>query len=185
MPLIVRVIVLVFVLCALGLGVTIYEGSNNLNNSPDLRAETSDPPGTAPDYICSQQPSTYMSFIVDAVAVIYLLYITWDEYTSKPLGLRRSRDKVRLLFLDLIFIVFSAANTSLAFNTLTNHQWACYEDVPAVANLNSAVAQSVCVYSANLCARQRALCAMLVIALTAWFVTFAISVSRVVDKLSR
>ena len=60
-------------------------------------------------------PSTNMAIIVDAVAMVYLLYITYDEYTGKPLGLRPAKAKMRLIFLDLFFIVFDSANLSLAF----------------------------------------------------------------------
>lgn len=181
-PLIVRLLVLSFVLAALGLGAYIYRFSAALNASPDLRASASPTPGaTTPSYICRQQPSTYMAFIVCALAVLYLLYITWDEYFSKPLGLRDTRAKMRLLFLDLLFIVFSAADLALAFNTLTDVQWACYAGDGAGGNsLSVDVAQSTCVYSGVLCARQKALCAMLMIALATWTLTFVISVSRCV-----
>jgi hypothetical protein len=33
---------------------------------------------------CSKRASTYMAIIVDSAAVPYILYITWDEYLSKP-----------------------------------------------------------------------------------------------------
>jgi len=189
-PLIVRLLVLSFVLAALGLGAYIYRFSAALNASPDLRASAGAPttttPGaasTASTYICRQQPSTYMAFIVSALAVLYLLYITWDEYFSKPLGLRDTRAKMRLLFLDLLFIVFSAADLALAFNTLTDVQWACYAGDGASGGGNSLsvdAAQSTCVYNGTLCARQKALCAMLTIALATWTLTFVISVSRCV-----
>lgn len=126
-----------------------------------------------------------MAFIVCACAIPYLAYITWDEYFSKPLGLRSTRAKVRLLFLDLFFIIFSAATLSLAFNTLTDLQWACYtgDGAPAAGmagsnDLNTDVSQSTCVYSGTLCERQKALCAMLLIVLFTWALTFVISLMR-------
>lgn len=181
-PLLIRLIVLAFVLGGLGVGVTIYRGSNALNASPMVRSSTGQGPGTNEAYICEQQASTYMAFIVDSIAVLYLIYITYDEYTNKPLGLRRGRDKVRLLLLDLLFIVFSAANLSLAMNTLQDEQWACFSE-PTSAGSNSnnnQVASSTCVKSNALCHRQRALCGVLVIALVTWVMTFAISILRLV-----
>lgn len=179
-PLMIRLIVLAFVLGGLALGVTIYRGSNALNVSPVVRSSTGGGPDGDEQYICEQQASTYMAFIVDTIAVLYLIYITYDEYTNKPLGLRRSRDKVRLLLLDLLFIVFSAANLSLAMNTLDDEQWACYSNPLGVGgdNDNSQVAESTCVKDNDLCHRQRALCGILVIALVAWVMTFAISILR-------
>lgn len=43
-----------------------------------------------------QKPSTIMAMVVDALALIYLIYITYDEYSGKPLGLRSPSVKIRL-----------------------------------------------------------------------------------------
>ena len=96
-----------------------------------------------------------MAIIVDVVAMLYLLYITYDEYTGKPLGLRSAKSKMRLIFLDLFFIVFDSANLSLAFE---------------------AIGYGDCVQ--QICSRQKALASVLLIALIAWLLTFAISVLR-------
>ena len=182
-PLLIRLTVLTFVLCGLAVGVTIYRHSNTLNTNPGVRSSTSSGPNSTEDSVCQQQASTYMAFIVDSIAVVYLIYITVDEYTSKPLGLRRSRDKVRLLFLDLFFIVFSSATLSLAMNTLHDFQWACYtEPFTGGDSNNTQVAESTCVYDPDLCRRQRTLCGVLVIALFAWVGTFAISILRFVGS---
>ena len=103
----------------------------------------------------SQTASTDMAIIVDVVAMIYLLYITYDEYTGKPLGLRSAKAKMRLIFLDLFFIVFDSANLSLAFEAIDYGD--CVEQI---------------------CSWQKALASVLLIALIAWLLTFAISVLR-------
>ena len=99
-------------------------------------------------------PSTNMAIVVDAVALVYLLYITYDEYSGKPLGLRPAKAKMRLIFLDLFFIVFDSANLSLAFEAI---EGSCQPSV---------------------CSRQKALASVLLIALIAWLLTFSISVMR-------
>ena len=100
-------------------------------------------------------PSTDMAIVVDAVALVYLLYITYDEYSGKPLGLRPAKAKMRLIFLDLFFIVFDSANLSLAFEAIQGD------------------------YCNSLgCTRQKALASVLLIALIAWLLTFSISVMR-------
>ena len=99
-------------------------------------------------------PSTNMAIVVDAVALVYLLYITYDEYSGKPLGLRPAKAKMRLIFLDLFFIVFDSANLSLAFEAI----------------------EGDCKYW--VCALQKALASVLLIALIAWLLTFSISVMR-------
>ena len=99
-------------------------------------------------------PSTNMAIVVDAVALVYLLYITYDEYSGKPLGLRPAKAKMRLIFLDLFFIVFDSANLSLAFEAI---EGSCQPSV---------------------CSRQKALASVLLIALVAWLLTFSISVMR-------
>jgi len=115
---------------------------------------------TDKDNEINQTPSTDMAIIVDAVAMVYLLYITWDEYSGKPLGLRPATAKMRLIFLDLFFIVFDSANLSLAFE--------------AIHDKNDCSKDNAC----HILDRQRALASVLLIALIAWLLTFAISVLR-------
>lgn len=135
-PMVIRMIVFCFSLVALSLAASIrHLTSHNL--------------------ILRPVPSTNMAIIVDAVALAYLIYIGYDEYSGKPLGLRSARAKMRLLFLDLFFIVFDSANLSLAFEAL--------ED------------RSMC---GEVCDRQKGLAAVLLIALIAWLLTFSISVMR-------
>ena len=102
----------------------------------------------------SATPSTNMAIVVDAVALVYLLYITYDEYSGKPLGLRPAKAKMRLIFLDLFFIVFDSANLSLAFEAIEGN---C---------------------DLHVCSLQKALASVLLIALIAWLLTFSISVMR-------
>ena len=101
--------------------------------------------------------STNMAIVVDAVALVYLLYITYDEYSGKPLGLRPAKAKMRLIFLDLFFIVFDSANLSLAFESIEG---------------------GCSVHLAGVCSLQRTLASVLLIALIAWLLTFSISVMR-------
>lgn len=116
-----------------------------------------------------QGPSALMAIIVDAVALVYLVYITFDEYTSKPLGLRSPSAKARLILLDLFFIVFDSANLSLAFNSLSEVTGACTE-----AEVN----QIFDPRNDQICIRQKALASVLLIALLAWLLTFCLSVLR-------
>ena len=101
--------------------------------------------------------STNMAIVVDAVALVYLLYITYDEYSGKPLGLRPAKAKMRLIFLDLFFIVFDSANLSLAFESI---EGGCSDTADGV------------------CSLQKTLASVLLIALIAWLLTFSISVMR-------
>lgn len=99
------------------------------------------------------------------------------------LGLRSVPAKVLLLLCDLYFVVFAAANLSLAFDALTDHRWACYDkDFMSVDNVNRQV-EATCPNNADICQRQKALSAVLLIGLSAWLFTFSISVLRVVEKL--
>ncbi|KAF3904846.1 hypothetical protein ABW20_dc0105557 [Dactylellina cionopaga] len=75
-PLTFRAIIWVLSLCALSFSASIYVLSKN-NHTPQL-------------------PSTVLAIVVDAVALIYIIYITYDEYSGKPLGLRSPKAKIRL-----------------------------------------------------------------------------------------
>lgn len=149
-PALVRVVVLTFSILALSLAGAIFHKSDSAG--------------------CDNNSSTWMAIIVDVVAIIYTVYITYDEYTSKPLGLRSHNAKMSLIFLDLAFIVFESANLSLAFQALTDEKWACR----SAAEENEAY----CPYTRSICVRQKALTATLLIALLAWLATFSISTLR-------
>ncbi|KAB8237433.1 phospholipase D regulator [Aspergillus alliaceus] len=155
-PLVFRLTVWVFSLTALALGGSIQHMVH--------------------EYVHPQGPSALMAIIVDAVALVYLVYITWDEYTSKPLGLRSPAAKARLVLLDIFFIVFDSANLSLAFESLSTVSGAC-----TVGEINQQVAPK----NDAICDRQIALASVLLIALLAWLTTFAISVLRLVDRAAQ
>ena len=144
-PLAIRMIVWSFSLIALVLGSSIYRNKKR-----------------------AWRTSPEMAIIVDAIALVYIIYITYDEYTGKPLGLRSAKAKMRLIFLDLFFIVFDSANLSLAFEALSP------EDPGSQRNngLGSCGSRDL------VCSQQKALASVLLIALIAWMLTFSISVLR-------
>ncbi|KAJ4287733.1 hypothetical protein N0V90_012437 [Kalmusia sp. IMI 367209] len=158
-PLAVRMVVLTFSVLALALAGSIFHKSDNQS--------------------CENNSSTWMAVIVDVVAIVYTTYITYDEYTSKPLGLRSHYAKMRLIFLDLGFIVFDSANLSLAFQALTDERWACRDGT----GLDDEALH--CPYVKSICVRQKALTATLLIALIAWLTTFAISTMRLIERVAR
>ena len=171
-PLVVRLVVLIFSVLALALAGSIFHRSDTQS--------------------CKNNSSTWMAVIVDVVAIVYTVYITYDEYTSKPLGLRSHYAKMRLVFLDLAFIVFDSANLSLAFQALTDSRWACQDgtDLSDLSDPMNVMAGNTtsspfvgCPYVRSICTRQKALTATLLIALIAWLTTFAISTMRYVFVL--
>lgn len=120
-------------------------------------------------YNIAQGPSALMAIIVDAVAMVYLVYIAWDEYSSKPLGLRSPTAKARLILLDIFFIVFDSANLSLAFVSLSSVTGSCTR-----AEVNHDISRR----NNLICDQQKALASILLVALIAWLMTFSISVLR-------
>ncbi|EWC43471.1 hypothetical protein DRE_07550 [Drechslerella stenobrocha 248] len=159
-PLTFRAIIWVVSLFALSLSASIYVLSAK-NGTPQL-------------------PSTVLAIVVDAVALVYIVYITYDEYSGKPLGLRSAKAKIRLIMFDLVFIIFDSANLSLAFDTLYDVQQSC----------SSPVSEAGISYSGRftdhpICSRQQALASFLFLALCAWVSTFTVSVFRLVERVSR
>lgn len=140
-PLLIRAIVLGFSAAAMVIGICLWESMSSSDN---------------PSKVTS---SIMMATIVDGIALFYLIAIIYDEYTGKPIGLRSATAKMRLIFLDLFFIVCDSANLSLA--------------LMAVAHLDS---------SCNDCQPRwlKGLAGVLLIALLSWILTFAISVLRYV-----
>ncbi|KAG4028889.1 hypothetical protein MFRU_018g00020 [Monilinia fructicola] len=148
-PLIFRLIVLITSIIALSIAGSVHHLSNK--------------------YSYSQSPSTTMAIVVDVIAIPYTLYITWDEYTGKPLGLRAPKAKIRLVLLDLFFIILEASNLTLAFDAISDSNGSC-----KVGNTG---------YNGIVCHRAKALCAIITIALIAWGMTFAVSIFRLVERV--
>ena len=142
-PLVLRTIVWIFSACALAIGARAY---HEYRFSSTAQVHSASP---------------VMAIIVDGIALVYIIYITHDEYTGKPLGLRSARAKMRLIFLDLFFIVFDSANLSLAFEAISD------SNIPPS-----------CILGLYVCNLQEALATVLLIALIAWMMTFSISVLR-------
>lgn len=163
-PLLLRILILIFCVTALALACTIYVNSRKKYDN----------------YSVGQQAGTIMAIVVQCFAVVYVIYIAYDEYTGKPMGLRNPLGKMKLIMLDLLFIIFSSANLSLAFNSLTDSEWVCKDS-------NSEALKSLGVFFpqvSSLCRRQKALTSFLLLALCLWVLTFTISIVRVVDRVS-
>jgi len=148
-PLLLRLVVLSTSIIALGLSASVHHLSDK--------------------YSYPQNASTTMAIAVDVVAIPYILYITWDEYTGKPLGLRTPKAKIRLVLLDLFFIIFESANLSLAFGALTDENGSCKSGDNG--------------YNFIICGRVEALSGILMMALVAWSLTFSVSIFRVVERV--
>ncbi|KAF3903118.1 hypothetical protein ABW21_db0204940 [Orbilia brochopaga] len=116
-----------------------------------------------------QLPSTVLAIVVDAVALIYIIYITYDE---------SPKAKIRLIMFDLVFIIFDSANLSLAFDTLYDVSQSC------ATSPTGSLADSLATDN-PICSRQRALASFLFLALCAWVSTFTVSVFRLVERVSR
>ncbi|KAI5291695.1 hypothetical protein KEM54_001665 [Ascosphaera aggregata] len=149
-PLLIRAIVFSFSVIALALGASIRYYMERDERFP-------------------KGPSALMAIIVDAVALAYLMYVSYDELRGKPLGLRSPFAKMRLILLDLIFIIFDSANLSLAFEALSDVRESC-----EAANINSEFNPM----SSPICDRQKALASVLLIALIAWVTSFSIGIFR-------
>jgi len=150
-PLVFRLINLSFATIALALGGWIYHRSAQIQD---------------PSY--QPGPSAEMAVIVDAIALVYIGYITYDEYSSKPLGLRSAIAKVRLILLDLFFIVFQASNLSLGFESVTLESGACRAGNEQGSEFSYP----------HICSRAEALASVLLVSLVAWLLTFTVSVFR-------
>lgn len=158
-PLAFRLTVLLTSTIALALGARIFQEERNL---PELSADT-DQKISMVKAINSGAEITQaiVAVAVDCVAIPYIGYMTWDEYTGKPLGLRSPSSKISLVLMDLFFIIFKSVSTTLAFEALRYH-----------APHNHTVRH----YS-------EALAAFQTVGLIAWSMTFAVNVFRLVQRL--
>ncbi|KAF2970851.1 hypothetical protein GQX73_g2710 [Xylaria multiplex] len=156
-PLIFRLIVLITTISALALATVIYRRERDPKIATGSQTETS---------------QAIVAIVIDSIAIPYILYMTWDEYTGKPLGLRAPAQKVSLTLLDLVFIVLKSASTALAFEALVYHSGG------GKAESSRGAAQQL--ESLNLA---RGLAALTLVGLIAWILNFTISVFRLAEKL--
>ncbi|TKA30154.1 hypothetical protein B0A50_02873 [Salinomyces thailandicus] len=177
-PLAFRITVLAFAVASLGVAATLYRNIEHVNHDESASNQ------------CAARASTYMAICVGSIAIPYVGYVTWDEYMSKPLGLRSASTKTLLLLCDLYFLVFAASNLSLAFDALYDHRWACYDENYVILQTGEGNATNpvysvpaTCPNNSDICQKQRNLSGVLFVSLVTWLMTFSISVMRVVEKL--
>jgi hypothetical protein len=177
-PLAFRFTVIAFALIAIGLGASIFQETGKIvvciQQEPGQRSPYCESLIGNDKVLYYRDPAALMAIIVDVIAVLYSIYITYDEYFSKPLGLRSAKAKVRLVLLDLFFIVFQSANLSLSFESLTVDEGACQVGDERATSTKFD----------NVCSRGRALASVLIVSLVAWMMTFSVSVLRYVDRSS-
>ena len=154
-PLLFRAIVFAFCIIAVGLGGTIWHATSVYTGNAVCKLDPE-----------SRKTSPVMAIIVNTIAVVYTLAVTWNEYFAPPIGLRSGSAKVSILLLDLVFIVFSSANLSLAFEGITGWDNQC-SNQPELLHVNQ---------------KQEALASVLLIVLIAWLSTFSVSVLRVAER---
>lgn len=164
LPLVLRMCIGMFSAIALGLAVRVYQNSHTRVEKLGRNI--------------GQQPSTIMAICVNTIAIVYIIYIAQDEFTGRPLGLRDPLGKLRLILLDLLFIIFSSANLALAFNTLFDKRWVCRRGGGPTARDGEDITISY------ICRKQRALSSFLFVMVVLWVITFTISLVRVVEKVS-
>lgn len=142
-PLLFRLGVMVTSILALGIASRIYQLEDTINHESAERTQS------------------VVAVVVDCVAIPYIGYMIWDEYTGKPLGLRSAMSKISLILLDLVFIIFKSASTALAFESFIYHS----VRETALVHLSMALA------------------AFQLIGLISWSMTFTVNIFRMVKRL--
>lgn len=143
---------LVFRLLVLGSTISSLAASTSLYRDAPWASSVSKEGG-------AERNQIIMATIVDCIAIPYILYMTWDDFAGKPLGLRPPVQKITLTLFDLFFIIWKSASTALAFQTLEIRSDA---DTQALAT---------------------GLAALLLVGLISWVANFTISVLRIVERL--
>ena len=134
----------------------------------------------------NQEPSTIMAVCCQTTALVYLVYMIYDEYNGKPLGLREAQSKMRLMMLDLFFIIFSSANLSLAFYTMYDPLRFCHADSPTTTHTDADGSSTMLLaYNGSICSRQHVLATFLFLSLVSWVITFIISIFRLVERVAQ
>ncbi|CAK7269289.1 hypothetical protein SEPCBS119000_003492 [Sporothrix epigloea] len=119
-PLACRLTVLMTSIVALILAVTIFrhEKLGSLSGFGSGGRSSSDIGSLQLADAQQERSQIIVAIVVDIVAVPYIGYITLDDYTGKPLGLRPTQERIRLILTDLFFIIFKSASTALGFEAM-------------------------------------------------------------------
>lgn len=150
-----RSIVVLLCICTIVLVTQILGDINNDN-------------GRNPMALLLQRSNLIMNLYINSLAIVYNTYISFDEFTGKPLGLRSPISKIRLILIDLLFIIFENTNFCFSFNSFTNNRRICGN--------NSGVILLIC-------QRQRVLTILIFVLELLWITIFAISITRVIEKV--
>jgi hypothetical protein len=142
-PLLFRMTVLITSICALGIAGEIFRLEDAIEHESAERTQS------------------VVAMVVDSVAVPYIGYMLWDEYTGKPLGLRSGVNKISLILLDLFFIIFKSASTALAFESLIYH------------NVRDTDVRSLA----------KALATFMLVGLIAWTINLTVNIFRTIERL--
>lgn len=59
-----------------------------------------------------------MTVDIGALAVVWTIYIAWDESFDLPIGQRKPSTRLKLFLMDLFFVPLMSANVSLAWEAL-------------------------------------------------------------------
>ncbi|RDA90156.1 hypothetical protein CP533_2199 [Ophiocordyceps camponoti-saundersi (nom. inval.)] len=142
-PLLFRLTVVVTSILALGVASRIFRDENAVERDGAERTQS------------------MFAVVVDCVAIPYIGYMIYDEYTGKPVGLRSGVSKIRLILLDVFFIIFKSASTALAFEGIAYHR------LEELQNLNLSTVLGV----------------FELVGLMSWTMTFVVNVFRTVERL--
>ncbi|RDA82788.1 hypothetical protein CP532_0856 [Ophiocordyceps camponoti-leonardi (nom. inval.)] len=143
-PLLFRLTVVVTSILALGVASRIFQDEDTIERD-----------GAA------ERTQSMFAVVIDCVAIPYIGYMIYDEYTGKPVGLRSGVSKIRLILLDVFFIIFKSASTALAFESIAYHR---------IAELQNFQLSTV-------------LGVFELVGLMSWTMTFVVNVFRTVERL--
>jgi len=119
------------------------------------------------------RPSTVMAFVVNGCALVYLPWVAKDEYFGQAIGIRSPKHKLRLVLLDLLFIMLNSADLALAFNVLYDSEAGCITDMNT---FDTPASKRVCML-------QQSMAAVLFITLMGFVINFTVSLYRLVERI--
>lgn len=157
-PMILRGSASAFLIIALALSCAVLVKTNNARHqAQETMAPLNVPAGPA--------ASTIFSIVTCCISLVYMIVSLYDETFGRPLGLRPTQTKLHFVTIDLCLICFTAANLAVAFDSLVSKKYIC----PGLVFRQT-------------CRLQRTCTAFIFLALVVWFLSFLVSVFRMLDR---
>ncbi|CCE61398.1 hypothetical protein TPHA_0A03210 [Tetrapisispora phaffii CBS 4417] len=118
----------------------------------------------------------------NSLAIIYNLYIGYDEFAGKPIGLNNPTSHAVFLMLDLFFIIVENVNLSLSMNYIINTRHSFNKKDNQLNENFKSIDITIQLLIKTFCQQEQLLILLTFLLELIWTFTFCIGIIKILDK---